>query len=158
MTEYIVFLVLTALAAVWDGLYKKIPNGIVFPGMVLGICFSTLRQTLAEHLMGLVILFLMAYFAEAFIRNRIGMGDWKLWMMCEAFTGIFPSFLIFTVSQFLLLSFVLIKGKGVKVWHGLKTILFYRVVPEGTEKYSLGTFFLMAALLCLPLAIGGKVP
>ena len=149
MTEYIVLIVLTFISAIWDLKYKKIPNMIVFSGMAIGLVFSTEKGLVLEHLMGLGILFGVSFLVYSLLRHLIGMGDMKLLMMCEAFMGLIPAFYIFMLSQILLLLYVLIKGKRKQVWSGLKSIAFYRTMPVGSEKYSLGIFFLAATCIYL---------
>lgn len=147
MAELIVFIVLTAVAAFWDLRYKKIPNLLVFPGMITGICFSVYKGTVLEIVTGSAILFLASFLIFCLFGCRIGMGDLKLWMMCETFTGLLPSVCIFTLSQILLLLYALFKGKSNKIWQGFKHFFLYKYLMDGTENYSLGGFLLVAACM-----------
>lgn len=154
MTEYIALIILTGLVALWDLRYKKIPNLIVFPGMLTGICISVYKGSAVEILTGMAVLLLVSFFLFCLFRGRIGMGDLKLWMMCETFTGLLPSVGIFTLSQILLLLYVLLKGKSQRVWQGFKIFFLYKHLIDGTESYSVGVFFLVASFLYVGCSIG----
>lgn len=152
--DYLILVSLTVLAAVWDLKYQKIPNFIVFPGMIAGLVLSALKGFFIYRLIGLGILLVISFVVYSCFRGWIGMGDMKLWMMCEMFLGMKASFIIFTLSQFLLLLVVLLKGKGQNVKQGFLSFVFYRCPVEGTEKYSLGIFFMMATIFYMACTFG----
>lgn len=139
--------VLTYMASIMDIVKKKIPNEIVFSGMAIGAFLSWLQGELLNRIWGIGILFIFAYLIYRYFRNKVGLGDIKLWMMCTSFTGFIPSLYIFTVSQILLFINALICGKKSQMTSGLRQYAVYGTLPEGTEEYPFAPFFLIAVSL-----------
>lgn len=147
MITIILLVTLTLVAAVWDLVKKKIPNEIVFPGILAGLLLAMADRVLWGRIAGLAILFLFAYLVYKKFHHQIGLGDIKLWMMCEAFTGFEASLYIFTFSQVLLFLFALIGGKGKEMKNGLRNYLVYGTLLPGTKQYPFAPFFFIATVL-----------
>ena len=79
---------LVSLAAVWDVSQRRIPNRLVFPGIVVGLAF----QAQSDGIVGLGLSLLgiataLAILIGPFALRLLGGGDVKLAMLCGAFTS-----------------------------------------------------------------------
>lgn len=139
-------LLLLLLAASWqDIFYYRIPNILVFSGIVIGLLLHTvlpqgmgglgILPSLAGLCLGLAILL------PLYILRAMGAGDIKLMAMIGAFVG--PSSILMITVYVLLaggilaLSVALLRGRFSKLIDNLKFMLFLRLA--GTSTMSLPT-------------------
>lgn len=78
----LLFLILV-IAAIWDYLYRKIPNWLICIGLIIGWISSP--YSIFERVLSLFILFIIGMF------GLMGLGDIKLWMVMAMFLGFIKS-------------------------------------------------------------------
>lgn len=154
-SELVLLIILLLCAAVCDVNTGRIPNGITFPGTILGLGFSLYQHVFLDRLLVVGMIVFLSYMAYVFVRHGIGMGDMKLWMMTGAFIGFRCSFLAFSVAQVLLLFVVILRGKGKSVLFGLICFLLSAETAEATEGFPFSLYFLIGTTGILLLKMGG---
>lgn len=95
MSEIEIFIRWTTLIGLciagWNDWKKReIPNWIVYPGMILGLClnwFAGGSQGLIFSAISLFVVFV--FFGIFYLINQIGEGDVKLIMACAALMGVY---------------------------------------------------------------------
>ena len=106
---------LVSLAAVWDVSQRRIPNRLVFPGIVVGLAFQAQSGGFAG--LGLSLLGIataLAILIGPFAFRLLGGGDVKLAMLCGAFTswlGAIEIILIGTVLHGMLALIVVLSSR-----------------------------------------------
>ena len=79
---------LVGTAAAWDITQRRIPNGLILTGLLLGIGFQAQLGGLAGLGFGLFgAIVALAVLIVPFAIRRLGGGDVKLAMVCGAFLG-----------------------------------------------------------------------
>lgn len=79
---------LVGTAAIWDITQRRIPNGLILTGLLLGIGFQAQLGGLAGLGFGLLgAMVALAVLIVPFALRRLGGGDVKLAMVCGAFLG-----------------------------------------------------------------------
>lgn len=97
----LLFLILV-IAAIWDYLYRKIPNWLICLGLIIGWLFSTC--SIPERILSLLALFIIGMF------GLMGMGDIKLWMVIALFLGFIDSCYVMGLAALLLILHQFIKN------------------------------------------------
>lgn len=137
MKEFVLTIILISIlviASVWDYKTKKIPNALIFLGLVIGIGYQFIFGTLKEGFLAILIAILI--FLTFFIFwGMIGAGDIKLLMVLGVFLGYFTTIKIFLSGTFILIMiFIFLRKKSIS--KAIKSIL-YRVfynIPIKPEK------------------------
>lgn len=97
----LLFLILV-IAAIWDYLYRKIPNWLICIGLIIGWLFSTC--SIPERILSLLALFIIGMF------GLMGMGDIKLWIVIALFLGFIDSCYLMGLAALLLILHQFIKN------------------------------------------------
>lgn len=97
----LLFLILV-IAAIWDYLYRKIPNWLICIGLIIGWISSS--YSIFERVLSLFILFIIGMF------GLMGLGDIKLWMVMAMFLGFIKSCYVIGLAALLLILHQFIKN------------------------------------------------
>lgn len=87
--------IILVIAAIWDYLYRKIPNWLICLGLIIGWLFSPC--SIPERILSLLALFIIGMF------GLMGMGDIKLWMVIALFLGFIDSCYVMGLAALLLI-------------------------------------------------------
>lgn len=143
------------LAAITDTKYGKIPNKLVFAGMVIGLLFSPSLSALLFKILGIVFLYFFG------MLRLMGFGDIKLWMVIVSFSGFLPSCWIVLIGSLLLIGYVMVKNTKeadsiirITVWQAVHLRKFTR--PEQTG-YPFAPFLFTGAAIYLLIQLGRMI-
>lgn len=166
MEQFAVFIV-AVIAATWDLKYRRIPNWLTFPAMMLGIILNTLHGRLLGALFGLAFGFIVMFWP--WFKGWLGAGDVKLAMAFGALQGwplILESLLWGTLAGGIVGALVLLsKGRLSRFFHSLAALAIAKitgvhadtneVVSQGSGTMPYGVFLGFGAVLTFFLAVKG---
>lgn len=133
--SYILTFIMLVFLSITDYKYKKIPNKITFPCMLLGLSLNGIPGFWSWFFIGVLLLFGALYLMP--------MGDIKMYMALCFFLSPYSVLFVLLFSQILLITFHFFKKRK----NALKEIK--------TTSYPLAPFVLMAFVVILILQLGG---
>ncbi len=163
MFRYIFTFIIIICAAVFDKLYKKIPNALILAGIIGGILFNFIIYpiTLKEHIIRVVFLLIIFIFG---MLRWLGGGDIKLWMTLDILIGaVFSSMSVAIASVLLIISALLLnfKENAPAVFISVNQIMMDRKLDTEikTEKgYPLALFMAFpVGIICIYQMIGAFI-
>ena len=87
--------------------FRRIPNNIIIPLLLIGLFFLPFSQKPISCLVGLVFLGIIMFLLNIYLNHFIGGGDIKLIMCIGVFTGISASIFIIVIASILCLLWAL---------------------------------------------------
>lgn len=93
----------------FDFRYHKIPNAILIPFFLIGLCFVPFSQYPLSHILGFIFPSIFLFFLNFLLGNYIGSGDIKLFMCTGLYLGATINFLLYLGSLIISLCFGLIQ-------------------------------------------------
>lgn len=139
--ECVTFAVLIGLqlvSSIFDLKSYRIPNMIVYPGMLAGLALSW--HGWADF--GAKLAFILVFDIIAVLFPMGGAGDIKLIMMTACFLGPMPAVYAALIAALALLAIVFIRSPA-RLWLFIMT---HRVPPDG-KKYAFAPFILAGTLI-----------
>ena len=137
MEQILIILTLVlVIASATDILWKRIPNWLTFPAIIIGVIMNTFSGGFQGCLLSVAgVLLGMALFLPLYLKGGTGAGDVKLMGAVGGFlgpTGVFYAFLFSSIvggmyAVLLLLRHGLFKETFLRYWNMVRSFLVYRV-------------------------------
>lgn len=93
----------------FDFRYHKIPNVILIPFALIGLCFVPFSKYPFSHLLGFIFPSIILFLLNLFLRNYIGSGDIKLFMCTGLYLGATINSVLYIGSLILASCFAIIR-------------------------------------------------